>query len=533
MTRRTLLLLLALLLLPGVAEAASVSFRLHLDRPRLEGPAEVVAGHGVLDLGPAVRASEGLSLRWESASGYLVTRTWTMRGPSDDLGVYDPDERARNDSLRLGAGTLGNLSCAEGCRAILFVEDERGNVSLAGHASGGFRWLPEERTWFSAWEAPGHPDSFFLKADAGWLVASGHGEATRLLDARASASGRVGLFLANVTAEVHEEGRVEQLDTVSRTRTAHGPLGVRTGRVGEIPFVVLHLEGASLETPEGTRAELLAPAARVSWSGTLDAVAAWGTLVVDGEPREARGERFRLEGAASGPFSLTAADALPLPPQPQGERPVRGQGEGEATHVHLGSARLVHEPGPSLALASGLTLAAVLLLAWVVVKFGGLTALYMRVDAASVLRNANRQRMMAALREQPGQSVADLVRATGIAQVVVRHHLRMLLAHQLVAARAAGGRRLFFAAGEARAAALHLTLKTEARRAVAVAIASSPRGLSQREISLLAGLQQRLVSYHLGLLQREGLVEARGSMPRRYLAGERLAAFLAHEDGAS
>ncbi|HUR69225.1 MAG TPA: ArsR family transcriptional regulator [Candidatus Thermoplasmatota archaeon] len=504
------LVALALVLAAPLAAASSVRGELRFPQGAdLDGAIAYEATEGALDLSAAHPR-----LSFERAEGWRVTRTWEYVGPPGAPQVTANAQSPRNVTLVLAGGTLDALECAPvECRAVLIAGDG-GAIGLAGAQDGPMRWRADDDAFWSGFNESG-AQNFHYPMRAGWLAAS-----TRDLgEVRPSASGALTLFLVN--ASMTSGG--DTVDAMPREEAVmSGPLAI--GQRTSITFVVLHIEGAKLLEAPG-EAALFAPAPGVSVDGTLLAAAAEGRLVVAGQARELRGETLRLDGTvalAPQTEGLSLAGARPLgsalASRVSGDADVRIAG---ATVAGFGTrtAPLVIATSAAIALAIALGF-----------------ALYTRLERGSLMENPRRALVHDTLKRLPGSTVADLVRATKITEVVVRHHLRMLEDHQLVVVRGEGKLRAYFALDGATSAAamlLHVALKDPTRRRVAQAVASAATPASQRDLVAQLGLSQRLVSYHLTKLEEQGLVSGSGAMPRRYVPAPALASFVGDGDAVA
>lgn len=512
----------AVVLLMPVAAAASLSGQLDVDRQaRWQGAARVMAEEGVLDLVPAARAREPIELRWERAAGYRVTYSYEYKGPGPATFETSVTSRPpRNESLALDAATLTQLRCAEGCRALLLSEGA-GLVGYDGALAGGLVATTTARAWGAAATRAGLPDSFYHEQPAGaWSFASSGATSTPLGDALPRAEGSLVLFLANATAMVRVGDETREITTLQTDRPEQ-TFGVPTGRMNEVPFLVLHLEGARLVAAPGSAAELIAPRPTIEVDGWLRAARAEGHLVVDGRRHDVERVPVLLEGRIVGQPGDGVDALVPVGFGTAYSTALRG----DVSRVEVDGATVTSAAPLQNDVATGVTLA-VLLLAIVGWKaWPPLAALYMRITSASVLRNPNRARVHEAIRARQGAGVADIVRATGLVEVVVRHHLRMLEAHALVLSRGKARGRRYFLAEVAPAPDEHaarLTLSDPTRMRVAESLVCTPHALTQKELAESLGLSRRLVSYHLSRLEASGMIEMQEGLPRRYRATARL-----------
>lgn len=150
-----------------------------------------------------------------------------------------------------------------------------------------------------------------------------------------------------------------------------------------------------------------------------------------------------------------------------------------------------------------------------------LSFLYTRIAKERLLDHESRERLLSAVREHTGMSVADLAKATGVPRNTVTYHLRVLEREGLVKSRRAGRHRLFHAPGamprsdaDALAALRHDTTRRLARE-----IGAAP-GLDQRSLCERVGLAPSLAHWHADRLVTAGIVEKRREGRRvRYYPG--------------
>lgn len=481
-------------------------------RSTVEGDWTASATKGALDLAPARGA---WSIAFSGATGWVVTREVLWVGTDPNARLLAPDQPTpRNETITWGNGTLSGFKAGEDPRILLLAE---GGGTLGGSGSAGqtFDALPKVAHYAAASDTRGADDAFLFEAQVGWLAARG-------LPA-AGAQGGLTLFFADADAQLVQGEEARTLETRPRSQPESGPGGLATGVRDTYSFYVVRLSDAHLVGDAGG-SSILAPEAAVHVEGAWSAARAHGYVVVDGERHEVRGETVRIDGALDA--TMHRGEAAPL--GALSEAPT-SQLDGRADRLTIGGAAVEARPvaaamrSPAAA-ATGIGLA-VVLLGWL---------LYTRLERSTLLRNPNRARVYHLIRGRAGLSLADLVRETGMPQVVVRHHLRILEQHRYVAVRGEGRTRLWLAldgsVDPAQAGAL-VTLKDETRRAVAQALGPGPR--SQREIAQATGLSQRLVSYHLARLEEGGLVVSEGSMPRRYRLADAARDLVGAQTGAT
>lgn len=530
-------LALALLVLAPTALAAPVEGDLRFPRgASLAGRLLVEARDGGLDLAEAVRAGAPLEASWARATSHLVTLVddrATVAGYQVFLGTQEPANRTREH----GPARLANLSCVAACKAFVVAPPGAPSwLSLEGEADGPLRWLVEDRVVYSGFAAKGR-DAFHHEFPAGSLNFTsrpeGAPDALRLEGAVAAASGHLGLVLWGVSGEfVSDDGRVETFETGYREVPEYGPGGVQTGERGENSFLAVWMHDALVAPAAGAPVDLVAPLPSLRLDGRLLAASAEGRLVVDGEPRDLAGEGVRVEGAIGLAPHAEVLRVGDVSPGAQ-DAPLRATLRGDATKVVVSGETLHRERALAAPVAAGVTLLLLALAApWLKT---GLAPLYTRIARSRVLANANRRRVYDALVERPGLTTADLVRATGLAEVVVRHHLRMLETHRFVRLQRSGRLKAYFATDggtDPAAAAARLALHDGTRGRIAAEVARSGR-LTRRDLAARLGISPRLVSYHLQKLEEAGLVAAHGGLPREYAPTPRLSAFLAQETAAS
>lgn len=142
-----------------------------------------------------------------------------------------------------------------------------------------------------------------------------------------------------------------------------------------------------------------------------------------------------------------------------------------------------------------------------------LAALYARVPPSRALDHATRRRIHAHLCAAGPASRRELADALRLRATTLLHHLRMLHACGLIAARRAGRETLY---AEGRVRDEHGCLRVAARRRIAAAMLGG--ATTQRAIAAATGLSQRLVAYHLSRM--DALVLVAQTRPRSYALRE-------------
>lgn len=530
MPRALPLLLLLVLAIPSAWAAAPVPVE---GRLRFEGGldlfghASLEAADGALDLAPALRAGEELDVAWGSAEGFEPSRS-RVRSGATNTSLIEPDSSGarsseRNRTFTLGGGHIRLTACAHPCQALLFTAG--GLVAMEGNASGGLRGSARDDSYFAFYNSSGVPYGFHYPVPAGTVqAAAGESDSrTFLRGARAMATGGLGLLLTNVSGEIVQGNESTPFRVGQDREPALGAPGTEgvAERIRE-SYLVLMLEDAAWASAPSTAAVFLAPQPLLRIDGALASASATGTLAVRGEAARLDAEPVRLEGA----FGLRVAmdhsqQAKVGPVEYRALNTPEAELVGDATLVLVAGIPVAEGSLDLVPLALGAAFVALLLVAFAYLQHVAWAPLYSRIDRVRVLANANRRLLYDLIRGNPGQKPRDLQRATGLARVVVQHHLRMLAAHQLVIARSAGRARAYFppeglpSAGEL--AAIEL-LRDPTRRRIADALREASGALTQAELVERTGLSQRLVSYHLARLEERGLVVPEATFPRRYRA---------------
>lgn len=158
----------------------------------------------------------------------------------------------------------------------------------------------------------------------------------------------------------------------------------------------------------------------------------------------------------------------------------------------------------------GAAVASLTYLFWPVLRFGALVMFTRNATPPDALRHPQRQRMMAAVRAQPGIHVPDLANILGRRRNPTEHHLAMLRRVGLVRVVREGPRRRVFACDADPAAhAQPVALASDLARQLLAARRANP-ALGVREAARVFGVSPGTVSYHLGRLRESRLLPETG-----------------------
>ena len=520
MSRATLLLLGALLLLPAAAAVGT-----HETRGRLDAPDGVAArgqahlrGEGILELGGDADLRVAFA---RLVSGTLEDRTRDrvhlgLHPEVNEASASAP--RSRPTSLPpAGEGRIENVRCGARCLVAVYALPGEGLVGASGFLDHAFAPAADARNVSTSTPGQGPESQFRYELPAGTLDVTD--DAFR--DARPTASGRIGLVLRDATFDLVTEDGARTVDARWSTETTRAVAGQPVMVRHHARHVVLVLDAAALDVAPGAPFRLGYPAGlHATLDGALAAGGATGTVTVGGTRHAVEREDVLLDGA----FGVTlGGDA---PGLLDGAGAVSAAVEGRATRVVIAGVDVAPAlPAEAAAAGGGVlaALAATLLGRWVVLP------LFHRLGPSDVLRNGNRRLVYETIRARPGISVVELVAAVGLTRILVRHHLRMLEAHRLVRATVWRRRRTYALAGEGEGQAA-CELKDPTRRRVAAALVRAGRA-TQKDLALGLGLSQRLVSYHLARLDAASLVRTEGRNPRAYHATDALVRAVAREEG--
>ncbi len=169
-------------------------------------------------------------------------------------------------------------------------------------------------------------------------------------------------------------------------------------------------------------------------------------------------------------------------------------------------------PSPAAAAGAGVLglLIGVVYWLWPTIQSAPMFGLFSRLRENQVLEHPTRSRIMQELEREPGLHHSELCRRMGAGNGVVEHHLRILVANDLVVRRKEAGYACFFPARgvDRRDSAAMPWLKSQGARKVMVSVVARP-GQSGKDIAAASGLDPATVTYHLKRLREAGLVDAR------------------------
>lgn len=500
-------LLVVALSLALLAPTASAAYPVE-GQARVMGPVEMHGAHdasapaGLIDLAHG----KAFSFSWAHARGVLVdryresTRTGIQDAPSAGVGSPDGDKT----DIAFDAAKDARVVCGPSCLAVLVADF--GSLGERGEGDATLARTTAPIVFATSTVGQGPDTEFVQTVPAGSLSFATRGIPTLPPGAK--------LVLLNATLAI--DGRAP-LETFVRDEPRSGTPDQPYLRQWHTRYLELTLEGAQGAT--STPLTLYASQARVALQGDLAVASATGALLSGSEKRALAGGAFALGGALaldarseeeSGPLGATTHGFdLAF----QGQAVDASQGGADL----LAGARVerVKENALLVGALAILAVAAALAPRAIVIPF------YTRIAPSRVLSHPSRAHLHALIQRSPGIGIADLVRETSLRRIVVRHHLHMLEASGHVRSAKLGGRRGFQVVGAVSTldATRALALRDPTRRAVALVLAGSDEGLTQRDLVARTGLSQRLVSYHLQRLEQAGFLEkGDGSLPRRYQA---------------
>jgi predicted transcriptional regulator len=144
----------------------------------------------------------------------------------------------------------------------------------------------------------------------------------------------------------------------------------------------------------------------------------------------------------------------------------------------------------------------------------------LRIGDDGALENADRARMLALIRGDPGVHMRELQRRTGFGWGRFHHHVRLLRSSLAVRTDRQGRRVLLYPANVV-PPRLHPIQATAERLLGCVCV--NP-GATPKELARCVGVSRQLAVYHLRRLDRLGVVQRLPGRPARYLLGPATAA---------
>lgn len=199
--------------------------------------------------------------------------------------------------------------------------------------------------------------------------------------------------------------------------------------------------------------------------------------------------------------------------------------------VATSSARaFVATPGaPAMAVAAAaFTLAGALAYFWGTLKAWAtrglalpLVGLYAKISRAEVFDNSVRERIFAAIRDNPGLSASDLARLANVSWGTTIYHLEVLEQTRMVSSLRKGRYRRYFENGAALATSKDAVaiLRNPVTARVVDMLRARP-GVTQKELAGATGMSPQALHWHLARLVETGLVrkEREGRVVRHFIA---------------
>lgn len=152
-------------------------------------------------------------------------------------------------------------------------------------------------------------------------------------------------------------------------------------------------------------------------------------------------------------------------------------------------------------------LAGILYYLWPAAKGALGLGLFSRIEDDKVLDHPTRRRIHDAIQAEPGIHFQALSRKADVGRGALDHHLRKLVASDIVTVRKAPGYTCYFPKGQLDRRLLDAApaVRSDGSKAVLQAVAARP-GASSRDLAVGLGMAPSTVSYHLKRLQAAGLV---------------------------
>lgn len=353
---------------------------------------------------------------------------------------------------------------------------------------------------------------------------------------------------ASIRLELIDDGRLYLMGGTVRIQSADGWTSWETGLSERavvhganvvvertLSFAVLELGGAHIETSLGDEAfRFFATEADVDLQGEMTFQSATGSLRDAGGEHLLASDAGTIEGSFVARLAMTHGPELPMATH---RYPVSTNDDGVETKAGLsGEFRLASLNGEPLALPGdhgGVTVQGVaagagiglglVALAWGLQKaFVALGGFARPSSPHPALDNALRNRLHGLVLSYPGIHSRRLQGLVGVSSGTFFHHIRVLLASDLISRRRIGSSVVYVPSARAGfvggVAAPELRVRSamtaDVRRRIAVALADGPR--TQRELSAAVGVPQQNVSFHLKALLDRGAVTAGPTRPHVY-----------------
>lgn len=203
--------------------------------------------------------------------------------------------------------------------------------------------------------------------------------------------------------------------------------------------------------------------------------------------------------------------------RPSYSNPLLGDGDGSSPDYELAPTVVTREAGsgawrlPTGAAAASLSFLALVASAlyyfWPALKGAAGVGLFSRIDDGKVLDHPTRRRIHDAIASEPGIHFQALARKSDVGRGALEHHLRKLVAADVVTIRRAPGFTCYFLKGTVDRHMLDAApaLRSDGSRAVLQAVVAHP-GASSRDLAAVLGIAPSTMSYHLKRLETAGLV---------------------------
>lgn len=477
--------------------------------PRIDGRLEV-SGSGEVPLHANVPASL-------AGTGTLtLTRVWTeetvLANPlgGGDIRADTPD--SRTEEVPIGAAAFALDATGAAFRGLLFTEPD-------GRLDGSAERV--EDVQLAAFRAPELVVDDYgetREGETGVFTYRADGDRFPFIVDQVAATGAFTAFLFDAELVVTGQDG-SQARYVSGSTREEQPGG--TVRVVHEHHLLHVTDGSAAVDADALLAWLAEPTLTVD--GRLRADAASGRVEIDNEAHSLDSVAVTLAGT----FELRPVPVGDPVPQDDGRQHVgtsapsegrytasRGAIDGDMTAFAIGNRQLLAGDGdaPLVAAAGvvGVAGAMLLLVPKVQWALAGLFApLYAKTQRDRLLDNASRDRIFQAIRTNPGINLSQVNRLVDLGWGVTVYHLKMLEKNGLIVSESSARDRCFFE-NDPRFLELRKAIATIANREpvqrIVQTVVDAP-GLNQGEVIAATGLTQRTVSYYLGRLAKEGLVE--------------------------